>query len=407
MFHTLSQEFLYETLHIRTSGQALRLGSALKCPGKNLRSVLAKYTRNLFIIPMYDFAVAESDPETIEDSLAAILEIVQACTRLQSAVVCADNVTLFCEPTYRPWVKILAALPNTLRHIDVRNFLLGHVVWSPLLFSSGSFSENLVSLRFDAAHPAVEHSFPALRHLSIFSWPTASRWDLPSLEALYVDCFPDGDLTRTFWEQPGGWPNLKLLHLGCDTDLTLYQANLPERLTSCVPALDALEYHIAGDMDVLFDPVRLSTRVKTVTVKTFQDYDYPRFEYGVVHIGPQEGRKRLEELDASLDNLTPRCRTRWEGMKRHFEKFWSEGEPGSWDEEMAEARKEQERQLVVLIPEGFLRKIGRSEARPFLRTASAFDNGLSIANINTEALSLWSGTQVYTTQDHSNVHVSP
>lgn len=392
LFNELAREFLYESLHIRSAGHALRLGEALKHPHGLVRQALGRYTKNLFIIPVYDITTTESDASIVESSLHAMFDIVCSCTDLQSAVVCADSVSLFCEPTYKPWVKILAALPHTLRHIDVRNFLLGPVVWSqlPTLFPATGVSENLVSLRFDAAHPAVEHHFPSLKHLSIFSWPTASKWEMPSLEALYVDYLPDSDLTRAFWFKTGGWPKLRLMHFGCDTDFAMYHADLPRRLAACAPNLEALEYHIAGDADVVWDPSLLSEMVRKVVVKTFQDHNYPRFIYSAVEVDSQE---QLEELDGALDNLTEVSKVRWEVMRRHFSrlqfKIGKSQDSGSCAQEESNRRK-----LVALIPEGFISGFGGDElAASVLRRVEVgnHDSGLSITNINTEALSLWTG----------------
>lgn len=186
------------------------------------------------------------------------------------------------------------------------------VVWSPALFASGVTSENLVSLRFDAAHLAIVHAFPVLRHLSLFSWITERRWELPNLEALYVDYFPDSDSMRAFWTREGGWSDLQLLHLGCISNLVLHHVGLPERLSAAAPVLESLEYHTAGDAQVVFNPSLLSPSVKRIAVKTFQDHNYPMFVYGAVEIRFIGGAQTLGRLEESLENLSETTRERLE-----------------------------------------------------------------------------------------------
>ncbi|EJD06868.1 uncharacterized protein FOMMEDRAFT_144733 [Fomitiporia mediterranea MF3/22] len=320
-FSEIGSEFLYETLHFRRPTQLILLAQQCKS-NSAVVDKLQSWTKTLHVTPVFDPVTTEEDVEEIEEFLRSMLEIIQFCPRLQSVLVQADSVTLFREPTYQPWVLILSLLPSGLHHLAVENFLLGPVSWNPPLFSSWGTSSVLRTLRLDAHHPPFEHHFPHLTHLWLFSWSSASQWDMPALTHLYIDYFPGNETTATFWLEPK--PCLKLLHFGGDTDFGLYYPDLPQRLQECTPNLKKLEYHCSGDLDVRWDPNSLSKSIKEVTLKLEDG------EFGGIHRDSPLSREDIllhytaagfEILLELLTELCPSGASRWMRIERHLEKY--------------------------------------------------------------------------------------
>lgn len=75
-------------------------------------------------------------------------------------------------------------------------------------------------------------------------------------------------------------------------------------------------------------------------------------------------------------------------MRKHSGKYAFEPLAGEGTSERGEARGGRERKLVILIPEGFVNGLGDDDISVTLRRMGV-DSELSITNVNTEALSLW------------------
>lgn len=320
-FLEVSSQFQYETLYFREADQPIKLASQCRW-NLNVLEHLRLSARNLCVVPVFTVVTTEQDVEEIDEFLRSLLLVAQTCTQLQNVYIQIDTFTLFHEPTYHPWIQILGALPSDLHYFAVENLLLGPVCWNPPLFNGRNMSPELRTLRLDAEPPPFEHYFPHLTHLWLFSWSTASKWDMPSLQSLYIDYFPGNGSTSSFWELEK--PQLKLLHFGGDTDFGLYFPDFPQRLQEFVPNLEELEYHCAGDLDVLWDPARLQQSIKRVTVRLENAEGHGE----TVPLKPEDvlleytsaGFGILLEL---LTDLCPSGAHRWLRIERHLEKFAS------------------------------------------------------------------------------------
>ncbi|KAL5525690.1 hypothetical protein ACEPAG_7026 [Sanghuangporus baumii] len=321
LFFELASSFRYETLYFKEAEQAIKLAEQCRT---NLWLVdrLHSSTRSLCVVPVFTIVSTERDVEDINTFLQSLLLVTQMCAQLRDVLIEADTLTLFHEPTYQRWVQILSALPSGLHHLAAENFLLGPVSWNPPLFNGRNMSSELRTLRLDAEHPPFEHYFPSLTHLWIFSWPTASKWDMPSLECLYIDYFPGNDSTSSFCTKER--PYLKKLHFGGDTDFGFYFPDLPQRLRDHTPNLKELEYHCSGDLDILWDPEQLSQSVERVTIRLEDAESYA----STVTLKPEDillqytsaGFGILLEL---LTDLCPSGSDRWLRIERHLEKYSS------------------------------------------------------------------------------------
>ena len=374
-FYEIAEEFLYEAVYIRCAEQAIHL--AVLCENastSNVLECLKTYTKELHVVLAIEVILSDADAEFVDLSLQALVTIVNACKRLEGVLVRADSTTLFLHPTYQPWVVVLAALPHTLKNLNVQNFLLGPVAWTARLFDPRTsiegtginLSETLQTLKLEAEHPPIELSFPCLTHLWVFSWPTASLWDLPVLTHLYIAYFPGNDSTSSFWIKPQEnfqisdqstndtlffqdssvnsviniHPQIKLLHFGPDTDFGLYHSELPMRLQTSTPRLQKLEYYLSGDLEVMWDPKQLPEYIKKVTIKTFGYYELseipnltgrPRVPSASSYIfsSPYDQAENEMETqkytrDAFTELLTvvgEDMQRRWGGIRRHLESY--------------------------------------------------------------------------------------
>ena len=329
---------------------------------------LQKCTKTLIIAPQFPPFSREEDADFIDAALIALHTLAKACTSVTDVFLTADHTSLFHGPTYQPWVRLLSALPQvTIRNLSVQDFLLGPVVWSPRLFRTEAAGSHLRTLHLDAEHPPIPHSFPHLTHLHLFSWPTASAWDLPSLTHLYIQYLPDVTATRSFWSyppshsHPGAYNHnthtdgtrppahvhrhtapailersnkddhpygprrekLELLHFGFDTDLGLYFPDLPARIAWLAPNLRTLEYHVAGDLPVRFDPRALPRSLQLIKLQTLllgAGMELPRWsEQESMSDYTHETLSAMEEY--WKDRLTPEAVRRWSQVCNHLRAY--------------------------------------------------------------------------------------
>lgn len=341
-----------------------------------LQCLLQKFTRALIIAPHFPRFSREEDADYIDACLGAMHSLARACTTVTDVYLTADHTSLFHGPTYQPWVRLLAALPqDKLHNLSVQDFLLGPVVWSPRLFQVPGAGLQLRTLHIDAEHPPMPQSFPHLTHLHLFSWPTASAWDMPNLTHLYIQYLPDVTLTRSFWSYPPWHPRpgvsihshhtthmrplshtrahtdtfaistilsssssspmtlseeygprrekLQLLHFGFDTDLGLYFPDLPARLAWLAPNLRTLEYHVAGDLPVRFDPRSLPRSLTSIKIQSLllgAGMELPRWSEQECMTGyTRETLGAMEEY--WRDRLTPEALRRWSQVCNHLKAY--------------------------------------------------------------------------------------
>ena len=108
-------------------------------------------------------------------------------------------------------------------------------------------------------------------------------------------------------------------------------------------------------------PALACSTVKRITVKTFQDQNYPLFEYSTVKVALGE---ELDMIHIRLREICVTTAARWVRIKQHLEKY-----------------RLDKVELAILVPEGFVRDLGNG------RPSAQYDS----MNVDMEALSLWTG----------------
>lgn len=302
-FWNAASEFLYDTIYIRRTEGARSLAAS-----PHALEALQKWTKHLIIVPHFDEGLFHADFTSLTQEFGQLMETILAqCVKLDSVILRADVMSKRLGVNDH-WMKICRAVPHGCRHLDIDDDMFGPVVWEPRHLMQSKFDYFLSSLRLTAVQDSHEYTFENATHLALYSWPIASKWNLPTLTNLYITYFPNLPRSYTFWLMPK--PTLELLHFGHATDIGAF-ADFPRLAAQAVPNIRALEYYYYGGSEMPWSPSELPASLKEVTLKTFHH--------------PEKGRKQgqLFDLDDAKEGLrlTPAALERWAGLARHLASY--------------------------------------------------------------------------------------